>query len=327
MDMTDSDTRTANWLASIDDLPQPLLVPLDHQSLLRVSGPDAEKFLQGQTTADFRRLAESRLLLGAHCDHKGRMHSSFIAAKLDQTTIGLRVHAGIAEHAQAALQKYIVFSKAQLAPATDVRMLGLIGKDVEHHLQNAVEVLPTADGEFSMQENITVLRHSIDCFELWIQQPQAETVERALSAHFKPATSNEWDLHQIRHGLGQVRSETKGEFIPQVLNFQHLGGISFNKGCYTGQEVVARMHYLGKTKRHTYLGLVRAPELPAPGTPVFTANKESPSGEVVMAAFAGENLVAQLFVCSEQSVDEGALALKSPTGPNIELLPLPYSLD
>ena len=314
------------------DLPgedeKPWLIPLSHQTLLTVTGPDTEKFLQGQVTCDMRRLAQNHLLLGAHCDPKGRMHSSFFAAKLDHATVGLRLHESIAETAQTALKKYAVFFKAEPAIADQFKVFALMGEQAElviSHLSIASPTVipPTIDKQFSLGEQLTVLRHDKNSYELWVHASLLQVVREQLAVHCAIATPEQWDLVQIVRGLGQVRKSTVGEFIPQMLNFQMLDGISFDKGCYTGQEIVARMHYLGALKKHMYRANTRNTELPAPGTAVFASETGAPAGQVVLAANSAPDQVCLLLVCSEQSAQQ-PLTLASPDGPRLEFAPLPY---
>lgn len=309
-----------------------LSIALSHQSLLRISGADAEKFLQGQVTCDIRRLNDRAVLSGAHCDHKGRMQSSFVAARLADGSVGLRLHASIAETACAALKKYAVFSKVELSVADDTAVLAVMGPNAVDALTACGLDTPAENGQFICSNQAVILRHASDFYELWATPDHFQLAQQTLEEHSVRAHRDRWDLAQIELGLGQVREETVGEFIPQMLNFQAVGGISFNKGCYTGQEVVARMHYLGKLKKHMYRADATTQDIPAPGTEVFHAEGESAVGTIVMAAphettaNVHERRVAVLFVCAEQALD-APLCIASSSGPRLELQPLPYSLD
>ncbi len=305
---------------------QPWLIPLEHQRLLVISGVDAEKFLQGQLTCDVRRLAEHKLLMGAHCDHKGRMHSSFTSASYG-TGIGLRLHASIAASAQAALAKYSVFSKVDLAVEDDVRMFALIGAGAEEAAEFLPVDPPLDHGCFATGDGVTLLRHSHTHIEIWIRADQAQALWQALAPSCTPAAPEQWDLAHIELGIGQVREETRGEFIPQMLNFQTTNGISFDKGCYTGQEVVARMHYLGKLKKHMYRATVESSDVPIPGAALYEAGSEIVVGQVVMAAASDAGAVALLAVCTEQTVAESAVALSPTANAKLQWQPLPYELN
>jgi hypothetical protein len=130
----------------------------------------------------------------------------------------------------------------------------------------------------------------------------------------------------VRAGIGQVFGETRELFIPQMINLQALDGVSFKKGCYTGQEIVARMQYLGKLKRRLYRLSLPGAQLPAIGSEIFSPVHSSAVGEVVLAARA-EDSVELLAVLQQDAVADGRLSLESVEGPRMSLLDLPYSLD
>ena len=139
---------------------------------------------------------------------------------------------------------------------------------------------------------------------------------------------NRWLLDQVRAGIGQVFGSTRELFIPQMINLQALGGVSFKKGCYTGQEIVARMQYLGKLKRRLqHLAVEGDPgELPAPGVELFSPVHNSSVGEVVLAATSADG-IELLAVVQEDAAADGRLYLGSPDGLPLSLLELPYSLN
>ena len=125
---------------------------------------------------------------------------------------------------------------------------------------------------------------------------------------------------------GQVMPQTRELFIPQMLNLQAVGGVSFKKGCYTGQEIVARMQYLGKLKRRLYRLSLETAELPEPGTPLFSPSHNSAIGEVVIAAKADQS-IELLAVLQAEAADSGDVRLGTLEGPGLHLLDLPYPLD
>ncbi len=144
--------------------------------------------------------------------------------------------------------------------------------------------LPAETDSVARNDGLIALRASPDRAELWVRADQADTLKGKLSALLAEGELNQWLLGQIRAGIGQVMPSTRELFIPQMLNLQAVGGVSFKKGCYTGQEIVARMQYLGKLKRRLYRLQLEASELPEPGTQLFSPTHGSSIGEVVMAA-------------------------------------------
>jgi folate-binding protein YgfZ len=155
---------------------------------------------------------------------------------------------------------------------------------------------------------------------------QADGIKGKLSALLAEGDLNQWLLGQIRAGIGQVMPSTRELFIPQMLNLQAVGGVSFKKGCYTGQEIVARMQYLGKLKRRLYRVKLDAAELPEPGTQLFSPNHGSSIGEVVLAAHAGQH-IELLAVLQAEAAEAGDIHVGALDGPALHLLDLPYQLD
>lgn len=298
--------------------------PLSHEGVLAVRGPDASKFLQGQLTCNLNYLSDSQSSLGARCNQKGRMQSSFRILMQGDGCL-LAMASELLEPQLADLKKYAVFSKAKLSDesANWVRF-GLAGGDAT--LSGLGLELPQEDGAVVRSDDLIAIRVSSDRAELWAPAEQAEHLARQLAAQLPEGELNQWLLGQIRAGLGQVMAQTRELFIPQMLNLQAVGGVSFKKGCYTGQEIVARMQYLGKLKRRLYRLALPTGELPVPGTPLFSPTHGSAIGEVVLAARATDQ-VELLAVLQAEAVEDGNLHLGALEGPSLHLLDLPYQLD
>ena len=297
---------------------------LNHEALLAVRGPDASKFLQGQLTCNLNYLDENTSSLGARCTPKGRMTSSFRILQ-DGDGYLLAMAADLLETQLTDLKKYAVFSKSALTDETTAWVrFGLINGDAP--LQALGLELPQAAGCLVRANGLLALRASTDRAELWAPAAQRETLHSQLAAQLQEAPLNDWLLGQVRAGIGQVFSATRELFIPQMINLQAVGGVSFKKGCYTGQEIVARMQYLGKLKRRLYRLSLAADELPAPGCELFSPVHGSSVGEVVLAARATQG-IELLAVLQEDAKNDGRLSLGSSEGPSLILLDLPYELD
>lgn len=255
-----------------------LLIPLDNHQLVTVTGPDAGKFLQGQTTCDIRRLEQREHLLGAHCNNKGRMISSFLAAQTGLNDIGLRFRRELSDRALAALKKYIVFSQADIH--TDARVALAILGDWSSVIDQTVEPCRTL-----VEEDTTYLAHSNRLLELWMPADQAITLWRRLAEKCVPAPAQRFDRHMIELGVAELGTATSEQYLPQMLNYDLLDGVSFKKGCYTGQEVVARMHYRGQVKKRCFRARIDDTEVPPAGTAIVAENDPEKSvGEVVASA-------------------------------------------
>lgn len=310
--MTVPDTRTMPYLT----------VPLSDYRFIAVEGPDAARFLQGQLSCDIRLLDDGRSTLGAHCTHQGRMVSSFRIARRSEGCYWLRVHAGIAERALAQLQKYIVFSKARIRLADELDGLAILGDDTAW-LQASGWERPAAEGETRTLTDGLLIATPGPALECWLPHAAAERLRQQAQDSGRLADPEAFQHYLIAQGLGEVRAETVEAFTPQLINLQVTGGISFSKGCYTGQEVVARMKYRGKLKRHMYrAGINRNAEAP-PGTALFAPGHAQAVGTVVLSASSTDGL-ALLVALSHEAKAAGPVHLGRADGPTLAFLPLPY---
>jgi len=298
--------------------------PLSHEGVLAVRGADAAKFLQGQLTCNLNYLSDAQASLGARCTQKGRMQSSF-RILLQGDGVLLAMATELLEPQLADLKKYAVFSKSKLTDesAAWVRF-GVING--EQALNSLGLELPVDTDSVARNEQLIAIRVSPGRAELWAPAEQADSLRNQLATHLKQTDLNEWLLGQIRAGIGQVMPQTRELFIPQMLNLQAVGGVSFKKGCYTGQEIVARMQYLGKLKRRLYRLSLDSAEMPEPGTPLFSPSHNSSIGEVVIAAKAGQT-IELLAVLQAEAADGGDVHIGTLEGPGLQLLDLPYTLD
>lgn len=298
------------------------LIPLTDYRLIIISGEESEKFLQGQCTCDFAQLTQNKITLGAHCTPKGRMISSFHALRINPRSIGLRVHQSIAEQAKAALAKYAVFSKVTLEIADDYYLFALL-THAQHSPQAILPHLPAA-GEFSSNAQHIIATHTDKQVEIWCKKAALDELLASQSAVTLHPSSNLWHLENIRNGVGEVQSEGIEQFLPQELNYQLTNGVSFKKGCYTGQEIIARLHYRGQLKKHLYLGTVTSSE--APKSPAIILN-EKDKGTIVNIAQSGEEEYTFLALCNDHMRDSADCTLAENTSVKIQWLPLPYAIN
>ncbi|MBN2990794.1 folate-binding protein YgfZ [Pseudomonas cedrina subsp. fulgida] len=297
---------------------------LSHEGVLAVRGADAAKFLQGQLTCNLNYLSDTQASLGARCTQKGRMQSSF-RILLQGDGVLLAMAAELLEPQLADLKKYAVFSKSKLTDESVAwARFGLVNADAA--LASLGLELPAETDSVARHEALIAIRVCPGRAELWAPAEQADSLRGQLTERLQQADLNEWLLGQIRAGLGQVMPQTRELFIPQMLNLQAVGGVSFKKGCYTGQEIVARMQYLGKLKRRLYRLRLDAAQIPEPGTPLFSPSHNSAIGEVVLAAKADQT-VELLAVLQAEAADSGDVHLGTLEGPGLQLLDLPYTLD
>ncbi|HEX8543281.1 MAG TPA: folate-binding protein YgfZ [Pseudomonas sp.] len=298
--------------------------PLSHEGVLAVRGVDASKFLQGQLTCNLDYLSDAKATLGARCTQKGRMQSSF-RILLEGDGCLLAMASELIEPQLADLKKYAVFSKSKLSDESASWLrFGL--QDGDGSLVSLGLDLPQDTDSVVRDNNLIAIRVSPARTELWVRAEQAADIRSRLAAQLPEGTLNDWLLGQIRAGIGQVVGTTREEFIPQMLNLQAVGGVSFKKGCYTGQEIVARMQYLGKLKRRLYRLTLSEQSVPEPGTALFSPVHASAVGNVVLAARTQDG-VELLAVLQADAAESGDIHLGSVEGPTLQLAELPYTLD
>jgi folate-binding protein YgfZ len=298
--------------------------PLSHEGVLAVRGVDASKFLQGQLTCNMDYLSDAKATLGARCTQKGRMQSSF-RILLEGDGVLLAMASELVDAQLLDLKKYAVFSKSKLTDESASWMrFGL--NDGDGALVSLGLDLPQETDAVVRANDLIAIRVSPARAELWVRADQAEEIRTRLAALLHEGTLNDWLLGQIRAGIGQVFGQTREEFIPQMINLQAVGGVSFKKGCYTGQEIVARMQYLGKLKRRLYRLTLEGSDVPEPGVELFSPVHTSSAGNVVIAARAEGNIEV-LAVLQADAVEDGNIRLGAADGLALQLTELPYTLD
>jgi folate-binding protein YgfZ len=299
------------------------LVKLHQTRLLLVKGPDASKFLQGQVTCDLRELSAPVTRIGAQCNPKGRILLSFRALQLDAETIALRIPASMLDKAKSSLGKYIVFSKAKLHDDSGYHLYGIHGDSAQHTAKTIFTILPTDNDGWAEKDGNFLIQLAQDRFECWIKSADAAAFEQQLANLTVNGDLNDWELLNIRAGVADIYPETIELFTPQEINYQLINGINFRKGCYTGQEIVARLHYRGKLKRHMYRFELSGNQLPAPGTALVNATTRNACGHLVTAAFTSNNQIEILASLLDEQLDQVTLETSTEI---LKQLPLPYAI-
>ncbi len=298
--------------------------PLSHEGVFAVRGPDAKAFLQGQITCHLAYVSDERSSLGARCTPKGRMLSSF-RVLLENDGYLLAMDHDILVAQLAELQKYAVFSKSKLTD--DSALWSRFGLYEGDAALTALGIdLPTETNSIVHHNQMIAVRVSDILTELWVSADEGPCLHKRLLNLLPEAPLNTWLLGQIRSGIGHVSMPIREQFIPQMLNLPALDAVSFKKGCYTGQEIVARMQYLGKLKRHMYRFQITSTEIPAAGTPLLSPVHSSAVGEVVSAA-RSEHGIELLATALDEAVSDGRIYLESNEKDLLEPLELPYLLD
>ena len=303
----------------------------DELGLILVSGTDAREFLQNQLSNDIDLIDESSLQISSYSTPKGRMLGIFRVVQVSNGYLLVTPRAMVLPLLQQ-LFKYIVQSQVTLADASDYFARMAISTDdpealAQSLLPGATNAVLQTDSVISMrleplesQQRFLLLCLSADeAIELW----------QGFATKLQVAGYQSWRLSEIKAGIPSIYPQTSGEFVLQMTNLGALGGVSFKKGCYPGQEIVARMQYLGKLKRRMYLAELETDRLPEPGDDLVAQGKQEAdgSGKVVDAEFDAQGLCHCLYVAQIAKADAGQLQLLKQPETVIRNIELPYSLE
>jgi folate-binding protein YgfZ len=304
-----------------------VLIPLSHLGLIRATGADVTGFLHSLLTSDVRKLAPGKAQYSGLCTAKGRLLASFLVWRSADDLL-LHVSRDIKESILKKLSMYILRSKVKLTDADPENVLiGLAGARAAEALAGNGLPVPAAMETIDFAGG-SVIGLDANRWQLCVAAEQAAALWDALALAARPAGENVWRLLDIRAGLPLVSLATQDELVPQMANFELIGAVSFQKGCFPGQEVVARAQYLGKLKRRMYLAHCEDSVRPAPGTHLYSPEFPDQSCGVVVDSAAtvrgGFDLLAVMQTASAASEQ---VHLGRPDGPNLTFESLPYTVD
>jgi tRNA-modifying protein YgfZ len=309
-----------------------VLVDLSHFALIRAAGADTKTFLNGQLTNDVGLLDDGderhEVQLSAWCSPKGRMLALFHIWR-DRDGYLLQLPALLRDDAAKRLRMYVLRAKVTLKNADDqfVR-IGLAGPNATSLLNTTVGATPSEINTVATSGEFTVLRLPgiAPRFEVLAAPGVAAGFWTEMKRAAMPVGAAAWTWHDVMAGIPVVLPATSDAFVPQMANLDLVGGVNFSKGCYTGQEIVARIHYRGRLKQRMYRARVHTTEAPLPGDSIYAPDMPAQStGTVVISAAAPTEGFDLLAVIHCDSVDKGELRLGRADGARLEFGNLPYS--
>ncbi len=307
-----------------------IAVPLLHLGLIRAAGPDSAAFLHNLVSNEVNKLEPDAAAWNSFNSPKGRMIASFLMWPEAEGHV-LALSADILPAFLKKLSMYVLRSKVKLSNAgTELALVGLAGPAAATILQAAGIPLPTADMKQAVDEaGVRCIRLGAQCFVVAAPAEGAGPLfDALLAAGAIKAGTAAWQLVMVRAGLPLVTAPTQEEFVAQMLNYELIGGVSFNKGCYPGQEIVARTQYLGKLKKRMYRVAIAAGIDAAPGMDLYAPDfGEQSAGKLVNVAPAPDGGLEALAVLQSSSAEAGEIHLGAPAGPALQLLALPYALS
>lgn len=297
---------------------------LSDVGLIAVSGNDAETFLQGQLTNDVRQLTQGVVQHNGMCTPKGRLLANFLMWRQSDVTY-MQLPQVLQAPIQKRLSMYVLRAKASLSDVhSEMVRIGLAGAEAATLLASLSITVPTVDMHCVSSGSVMCLRLEAERYQLCVPRNLIDTLLVKISEQATDISNEQWEWLEIQAGVPTILPATQEQFVPQMVNLDLLAGINFKKGCYTGQEIVARMHYLGKLKRRMYG--VHTSVCLSPGDEIFSADMPGQAtGMVVNAQPAPEGGWDALAVVQITSAKEFPLSLK--TGEILQRFDLPYTVS
>lgn len=294
------------------------VVQLAHLGVIRAEGIDAASFLHGQLTQDILLLGSSEARLAAYCSAQGRMLASFYAIKRSPTEIVLICSKDLLAATLKNLSRFVLRAKVKLSDASaDHAIFGLAGAALD-----ALSAGALAPWARRYEGDVSILGlYPADGLPraLWLA-PAAQGAPAGPSL-----TLQDWLWSEVRSGVAMISEPVAQAFVPQMLNYESVGGVNFKKGCYPGQEVVARSQFRGTLKRRAFVAHADV-EMVA-GLEIFSAtDNDQPVATVVQAAATPCGGFDAIISGQLSAIEEGSLHLGGSTGAKLQILPLPYAL-
>lgn len=290
---------------------------LTHLGVIQLAGPDAASFIHGQLTQDFALLKMDQARLCALCSPKGRMLASFIGFQRANGDILLVCSRDLLAQTLKRLSMFVLRAKVKLSDETaQFALWGLTGSATKNIAGGACSAWSRAD--FDQATVVQLYPAGATPRQVWVAPatlPAPDAPEMELA---------DWQRLDVQSGIATVSLPVVEAFVPQMLNYESVGGVSFKKGCYPGQEVVARSQFRGTLKRRAYVMQCDAPC--AAGDEVYAPGEEQAVGSVVQSAGRPDGGSVAIVSAQIAALAAGALHLKNPAGPVFTQLPLPYPL-
>ena len=314
------------------ELPETYAISLNDFSAISLVGEDQSKYLQGQVTCDVDLVNDNSLSHGAHCDAKGKVLAVFRLINRANEFLLLQPKSSLAL-SLAALIKFGVFAKVTITETTQLSFFAVVGEQAEQLLQEKFNSIPDSSMPV-IQSGTTTLVYLGGKQQRYLIIDQSDVATKLIQQLALPIyNQNLWNLLEIQQGFPILADENLAHYVPQMLNLQAIGGISFTKGCYLGQESVARMQYLGKNKRALFalstqkLSSVINNEIKA-GDIIEKQLGENwrKAGDVLAYYQSAEQINIQAVLANDVD-DNTVFRLKKQPEVALSLTKLPYSLN
>ncbi|XQW84313.1 tRNA-modifying protein YgfZ [Thalassotalea piscium] len=319
------ETKPINTM-HLSNIPDNYLIKLDNVSAISLAGEEQVKYLQGQVTCDVTTLTEDTLLHGAHCNAKGKVFSCFRLIEKNQQLLLIQPKATISA-SLAELKKFGVFAKVEITTTEQLSYYAIVAEHATALLSKHFSQMPDSITPV-VHNHSTTLVYIAGEITRYLLIDQEENLAPLLTELALPVMDDQmWVYHEICQGFPCLSSEHIDQYVPQMLNMQAIHGISFTKGCYLGQETVARMQYLGKNKRAMFSLRGQAPHNVSSSDIIEMQLGENwrKAGEVIACYQDEESVYVQVVLASD--IDpQTQFRVKEQAHSSLTIMPLPYSL-
>ncbi len=309
------------------DLDKPSLVKIDHLACYQIDGEDAAQFLQGQFSNDINAISPATGQLSSYSTPKGRMLAIFYICKRGDEFL-LIISKDIAEAIMERLQMYIMRSKVSIKALDETSLIGLCN-DASGEILNSLKL------EVPKDEYQVSTSNALVCMNIPGISPRYliigdETLHKEITSldtnNINVYSNTYWQWLDIMAGIPNITINTQEAFVPQMANMELIEGVSFSKGCYPGQEIVARLHYLGNTNRRMFRIEVEQDEPINIGDDIYTQDSDQPIGKFMSVITEAGKKYSGLAVLRIEAVKQNQLAIGSPSGNSAQIMPLPYDV-
>jgi len=298
---------------------------LSQSGVLRFDGLDVPSFLQGQLTNNVQALDNEHSQYSGYCTPKGRLLATMLLWQRDDAYC-MMLPRERCEPLRKRLSMYILRAKVKAHDDSDAHALfGLNGAGAATMAAQFIGTVPSAIHAVAHGNGVSILKLPLNRYLIVAALSEAGKIEASLTAAAAVSCETLWTQLDIEAGIPTIVAATQEQFVPQTVNFDLIGAVSFDKGCYPGQEIVARTHYLGKVKQRMIRASLRSNDAPAAGDKLYSEPYgDQASGMIVNAVRTGTGTYEVLAVVQTSNVESANVHWQSPQGPALKDIPLPY---
>lgn len=304
-----------------------VLCDLSHLGMMLATGEDAAAFLHGQFCNDILALVEGTAQWNGWCSPKGRLLVTLLAWSGKQG-ISLLLPRSLQPAIQKRLQMFVLRSKVKIVDESDTWVrFGVAGPNAESLMRDVAGMVPEQIMSSAHTDIGRIIKISANRYVVVADPEKAIALWNKLAETAVPVGAPAWDWLSIQEGVVTVLPETQDAFVPQMVNYELVGGVSFKKGCYPGQEIVARTQYRGILKRRMVLAHIDVTTMPLPGEKIFSAQfGDQAAGEIANVAPAPGGGFDMLIVAQVAAINDNDLKYTAPAGPSVSIKSLPYAV-